>query len=116
MGVSVQMRRTTRASVSCTTPTRLTISTVTPKKSITRRRPASEMKKSSLSKAKYSSEDDFQPTKSKCKSNSKKAPISKIAPKNWSSSSSSDSDSELPVSRKASTESTTKSKPGQKTR
>ena len=87
--VSTQMKRTRRASVSCTTPTRLTISTVTPKKTNPRRRPASEMKQSGRSKSNYSSEDDFQPTKSK----PKKAAVSKLASKNWSSSTSSDSDS-----------------------
>eukprot|EP00092_Neocalanus_flemingeri_P001551 GFUD01001653.1.p1 GENE.GFUD01001653.1~~GFUD01001653.1.p1 ORF type:complete len:880 (+),score=263.06 GFUD01001653.1:116-2755(+) len=112
--VSTQLKRTRRASISCTTPTRLTISTVTPKKSITRRRPASEMKKSSKSNL-SSDDDDFQPIKAK--PNCKKVPVSSKPPPRCSSTSSSESesDAELPVKRKASTQPPTKNTPGPKT-
>jgi len=85
--VSTQLRRTRRASVSCTTPTRMTISTVTPVKTKGRGRPASEMKKSAT-RAKADSDDDFESAKSKLK----KKPKSSKPASSWSSSSSDEED------------------------
>lgn len=95
--VSTQLKRTRRASVSCTTPTRMTISTVTPKKakSKVRARPASEMKRT-----RTTSEDDFQPS---AKSASKTKSVSKLIKKklskpasSWSSSDSDSSEGDIP--------------------
>jgi len=59
------LRRTRRASVSCTTPTRMVISTVTPRKPLGK----NSSKKGAKSKASSSSDDDFTP-KSRIRSSS----------------------------------------------
>ena len=55
--VSTQLRRTRRASASCTTPTRMTISTVTPTHVKNNKRPKSEIQKIRANVS--SDEDDF---------------------------------------------------------
>merc|ERR1719369_2463242 len=103
--VSTQLRRTRRASVSCTTPTRMTISTVTPTRAKNTKRPKSEIKKIRANVS--SDEEDFQPSN---KSFSKLKPkSSKVKAKStWSSSSvDTEPESDIPV-KKAATQKTSK--------
>jgi len=102
--VSTSIKRIRRASVSCTTPTRMTITAVTPTRSKTKRRPASEMKKTRIELT-NESDDDFEPSK---KSLTKtKLTASKVRQKPSLTSSSEDSEPEKPV-RSTSTQKTPK--------
>ena len=103
--VSTQLRRTRRASASCTTPTRMTISTVTPTRVKNTKKPKSEIKKIRANVS--SDEEDFQPSN---KSFSKLKPKSfKVKAKStWSSSGvDTEPESDIPV-KKAATQKTPK--------
>jgi len=106
--VTTQVRRTRRASVSCTTPTRMTISTVTPTRVKNNKRPKSEIKKNKASVSSDSDEDDFQPS-NKSFSKLKPKPSKMKQKSTWSSSSvDTEPESDIPVKKTAAAQKTPK--------